>query len=677
MCYHTIIIVILSSLLLSLPFPLRGEDARRLEEIVVTASRSETPLREVPANVSVITREEMKELGVTTVAEAFFREPGVFVNSQLNNPKYTDIDIRGYGDGAGRNTLFLIDGRRVTNIDLSGTDLAQVPVEMIERIEVYRGPGTVLYGDNAVAGVVNIILRKGEGGPKIATSVTTGSYNLLNPRVSLSGQAGALSYFAVTSSYESEGYRHNNDLRMKDAFTNLSFDGIRNMTVRLKAGHHRDQYGLPGNLSFRQLNSLLYDRKDTDEPFNRAATEDNFVDLGADIKVTEDLVLALEGSYRNRHNSSHFEGTGWFLDSMGKMETLSFSPRVTFGRPVFGFKNRLIVGFDYYSYPTSGSNDYGFTHDTTTINRKDAGFYADNTIRLTENLLFDIGYRTQKTSYTFDYYNYTGLIAPFEATTHDKKDAFRSSFTYLFSKDGKVFLSYGKGFRFPVTQELFNAWNSLSFPPRPPIDPDITAQTTKEWDLGVKWEPHKRISGEVTFFLSRSDNELFYNDLDFTNQNYGKTERRGIEARVGWIIVPGLRLDGTYSWVDARFREGRFRGKDIPLVPAQKLSGLLSYSYKEVMVKLISTYTGDRYMVNDLENRFRKLPGATVFDAHIRYGIGNLALSLAVKNLTGKKYDSYGAVTNGIPPFIPPSVGVFPASERQYFFTFEYALPSS
>ncbi len=673
----TITIVILFSLLLSLPLPLRGEDARRLEEIVVTASRTETRFREVPAHVSVVTREEMKELGVTSVAEAFFREPGVFVNSQLSNGKFTDVDIRGYGDSAGRNTLFLIDGRRVTNIDASGTDLAQVPVDMIDRIEIYRGPGTVLYGDNAVAGVVNIILRKGEGPPKATASVTTGSYNLFNPRVSVTGKTGSLSYAAVTSSYESQGYRHNNDLRMKDVFASLGFDGIRNATIRLKAGHHRDQYGLPGNLSFHQLNSPLYDRKDTDEPYNRGTTEDNFIDLGADITVTENLVLTLEGSYRNRHNSSHFEGTGWFMDSMGKMETLSFSPRVTFTRPLFGLRNRLITGFDYYSYPTSGTNDYGSTHDSTTIDRKDAAFFADNTVHLAEDLLFAVGYRTQKTRYVFDYFNYTGLIAPFEATTHDKKDAFRSSLTYLLPGNGKVFLSYGKGFRFPVTQELFNAWNSLAWPPKPPIDPAIRAQTTREWDLGVRWEPHRRMSGEVTLFHSMSDNELFYNDFDSTNQNYGKTERKGVEARVGWIIAPGLRLDGTYSWVDARFREGRFRGKDIPLVPARKLSGLLSYSYRDVMVKFLSTYTGARYMVNDLENRFRKLPGATIFDAHLRYGMGKLGLSFSARNLTGKKYDSYGAVTNGIPPFIPPSVGVFPAPERQYFFTLEYAFPNS
>ena len=161
--------------------PALADEPYSLEEVVVTASRIETPLAEAPANVTVITAEQIRETGAQTLVDVFDREPGVFTQNLLGNPKTANIDIRGYGEAAPQNVLFLVNGRRINSIDLSGADLAQIPVDAIERVEVYRGPASVLYGDNAAAGAVNIILKAGEGAPKGSVSATTGSYNFFKP----------------------------------------------------------------------------------------------------------------------------------------------------------------------------------------------------------------------------------------------------------------------------------------------------------------------------------------------------------------------------------------------------------------------------------------------------------------------------------------------------------------
>ena len=85
---------------------------------------------------------------------------GVVVRDFYGTGKTASVDIRGFGETAPLNVLVLVDGRRVNEIDLSGTDWTQIPIDQIERIEIVRGAGSVLYGDNAVGGVINIITKK-------------------------------------------------------------------------------------------------------------------------------------------------------------------------------------------------------------------------------------------------------------------------------------------------------------------------------------------------------------------------------------------------------------------------------------------------------------------------------------------------------------------------------------
>jgi outer membrane cobalamin receptor len=114
------------------------EAPHRLDSIVVTGARIGTPLIDTPANISVITKDDIEESGIRSLPELFKGEPGVFPTSIINNPKQSTVDIRGYGETAPQNVLFLVDGRRVNSIDLSGPDLAQIPIDMITRVRVFR-----------------------------------------------------------------------------------------------------------------------------------------------------------------------------------------------------------------------------------------------------------------------------------------------------------------------------------------------------------------------------------------------------------------------------------------------------------------------------------------------------------------------------------------------------------
>src|SRR5258705_7039124 len=136
----------------------------------------------VGASTSVITAEDIAHSPAQTVQEIIAQTPGVQLTSLFGgvNGVRTTVDLRGFGAFATSNTLLLINGRRVNDIDIQGADFSTIPRDSIERIEITRcNSGAVLYGDNAVGGVINIVLKNGIGGPPVAMrgEAGVGSFN--------------------------------------------------------------------------------------------------------------------------------------------------------------------------------------------------------------------------------------------------------------------------------------------------------------------------------------------------------------------------------------------------------------------------------------------------------------------------------------------------------------------
>ncbi len=133
-----------------------------LGEVVVTASGQEERVARVPANVSVVTAEDIVNSTATNVAEILSTRSGIHVSDISGNKRNYSVDLRGFGESTSQYILLMVDGRRVNLDDLSGADWNTIPLDRIARIEIIRGSrGTVLYGDNATAGVINIITKEG------------------------------------------------------------------------------------------------------------------------------------------------------------------------------------------------------------------------------------------------------------------------------------------------------------------------------------------------------------------------------------------------------------------------------------------------------------------------------------------------------------------------------------
>lgn len=176
----------------------------QLNETVVTATRSARPVGDVVADVTIIDRDVIERSGAAGVADILARVPGIEMTRNGGVGSNTSVFVRG---GETRHTAVLIDGVRVDSQTTSGgASWSSIPLSQIDRIEIVRGPTSAVYGSDAVAGVIQIFTKKGQGAFSPSISFGAGSYNTRKLDFSASGSAGALDYSLGVSGASSDGF---------------------------------------------------------------------------------------------------------------------------------------------------------------------------------------------------------------------------------------------------------------------------------------------------------------------------------------------------------------------------------------------------------------------------------------------------------------------------------------
>src|SRR5882757_8270348 len=218
-----------------------------LPTLDVWASRTNPGI--VGASNSVITAEDIRRSPGVSLQDILGQEAGIQTNSQ-NGGKAgvgTTVDMRGFGATASSNTLILINGRRMADFDSIGFDLATIPRDSIERIEITRGnSGAVLYGDGAVGGVINIITKTGAGKPATGrVEAGFGSFNQKEINGTASTSHGPYSVSVAGNAINSDGYRVNDYLRQRNGVGDLRYTGNEGSAWLNIAGDDQ-KVGLPG-----------------------------------------------------------------------------------------------------------------------------------------------------------------------------------------------------------------------------------------------------------------------------------------------------------------------------------------------------------------------------------------------------------------------------------------------
>lgn len=613
-----------------------------LPTVVVTPQRFEAAPNKIAANISVISRDTIEHSTATSLPELLSREAGIKVRDSSGSPDQ-QIDLRGFGITGDRNTLVLLDGQRLSEIELVTPQLSKIPVDAIERIEIVRGSGAVLYGGGATGGVINIITRAPRPGQREAyAAFGYGSLNTTNVR--LGGLLGteAFSFGLHANRYDSDNYRDNNAVHQENVEGDLRFSTGK-VDWKFKFGSDDQTLRLPGTRSDTQLET---NRRGTSSPNDFNTRTGKHVSLGgtanfAKVELTADL------SYRQREATAFFAPS---FRSNTQVDVLAATPRVKIQHKLFGKPNVLITGLDWDEWDYESNDNFG---TKTVARQKNQALFFQNQTSFTTATHFTWGARLQHVSSALGTLKHNRTPTAYEL-------GLRHAWTPGFSTYAKT----GRSFRIATVDEN----NNLSALLEP--------QTSHDLEIGAEFQARTGKLG-VAIFQTRLNNEIYFQRLTGafgTNINLSPTERRGLELSGAWNPLRGLSLTANYSYTEAKFREGSYggvdvTGNDIPLVPRHSANlGATWHLNSKTRLSTDAQYVGQQRLDNDQDNTFaRQIPSYVLVNAGIFHDMDNWRLALGVKNLFDEKYFSYGIRSRTNSTF-----NAYPAAERTFFTSVEY-----
>ncbi len=641
-----------------------AQDVRRLlegGETTVTVYGERLPLLEkkvlsAPLNITVITRQEIKDSGATTIQELLAQAPGVFLHNQTGNPSESTVEIRGFPRGT--SLAVFLDGVRLNNIQDNSVDWQTIPLEDVERIEIYRGAAGPLYGGGALSGVVNIITRKAPAIPRLDFKGAVGSFGAREARVHLAGSKGPVEFYGAAMERHSKGWRENDGYHLDDGILSLKYHLSDNQSVAFLAkysgGAESDPGALTGAELMRDPRQSPYNKYDGSRERHRLAalTYNNSVSGG----------WAFSGQLYSRANdrdilSSGRSGYGFFTRGRENYSGLTAEARNA-GRKG-GCVWQVSCGTEVSSGRFSGR---GFFSDvkgrfkspasSTKIKEYLSGFYAQTDLGFGP-LHFIGGARTDRARY-----DYSDFFTPANDTERVfKESTWRAGSVYHTSDASSLFLTYSEGYKIPSVVDLFAYPGFYS-------NPDLRTTRASDWELGWRYLKgaasfkvaafNMKIRDEVVFVLTQP---LYFIGQ---NRNIGRSYRRGFEAAARRPLPAGFELFASGSYQDAEVTAGPYDGKRIPMSPRYQGTAGALWANPSWTVRLATGWVGPQLLDSDLKGKRPGLPGYATVDLALTYRHRALTVDASVSNALDRSYVSRG-ITNGYSDYFTPA---YPASYR-------------
>ncbi|MBM4259434.1 MAG: TonB-dependent receptor [Deltaproteobacteria bacterium] len=619
----------------------------QLAPVVVTATRGETPLAEVPASVSVIDQSDI-QLGQQTIGldESLNRVPGVFIQNSFNFAQDQRLSIRGFGTRSAfgvRELKVMVDGLPETSPD-GQTEFDNVDLGAVQRIEVLRGPASSLYG-NASGGVINITTEDGPARPFAETRITGGSFGLVKAQAKTGGQIGRLNFFFNTSYLHLGGYRDRSRTQAvvftgKLRYTinpDSSFTTILNFTDSPFADD-------PGALTTaevkrnrrqaRALNVTLASGESVTQGKLGFVYRNQFAP-GHEVTVTQYSMFRQFGAKLPVLPSAG--GGVVVFDRFGIGGGVKYAWNAMFG----GFRNRFMLGVDtQYQIDNRRrfNNDSGKSgklrfHQNEEV--QSVGPFMRNEFYLRDNLILSAGLRYDSIRFTVT-----------DSFLGDGNQSGTRTFDQISPMGGilysplpwlTLYANVSTAFQVPTTTEFANP-NEIGG-----LNPEIDPQKAINYEVGTRGVLWDRLRYEGSFFWITIDNQL----VQFQGasgrsffRNAGHSTRRGIETSFQLPITSELSWIFSYTYLDAqydryRIQSGRLDGNYEPGIAPHQVFTELFYAHSSGLYGALNLLYVDRLYADDTNLNHNS--SYTVVNARVGYelqlGRGKISPFVGLNNL--------------------------------------------
>lgn len=586
-----------------------------LEDMVVTASRVPTQKVDTPADISVITKEDIADQNYASASDALRAIPGVNVlGSGAKGSSMGQDKILLNGD---ERVLVLVDGRRM-NLGSSGNSSADwlPPVNAIERIEVLKGGGSALYGTDAVGGVINVIMKKGSDiGNHVTVKAAGGSWNAEQYAISASGSTDSGIGLIVSATKERRGeYKFKNANGKSQLLKNSGYDDT-GVIVKLdqKVGED-NRIGV----NFEHINA------DGGSPFGYSG----FGNTDSHKRISNNVALRYDWNessdergyvqvYKN-YQHAHFRSPVASRQSNFTDSTIGIEAQQNFK---FSDTDEMTAGLEYYKTTVDNNALYTGKRD---INNK--AIFAENRWEFAPTWQLNAGLR-------YDHHSkYGSEVTPKVAL--NKK----------FDENSNVYLSWGRVFNAPTTDDLF--WHQVDSSQWGTFytygDPNLKPEKGYVWTFGGNTKLNEKTSLSANVFYSKITDAI---DWDYTSVpnytlavNVNKEKRRGLELSLNHDFDDNLSAYASYTYVQVKQDKGKGFTKDLTTKPNIYRAGL-KYKNADWLFTLNANAVTGQSEKNFVDSSYFTL------DLGAQYKINdNAKLFINGYNLTNARYAEFGGL---------------------------------
>lgn len=563
------------------------QDTINLDEVVITGTSVKVNRNNIPVAVSILSPRQIKESNETSLLPILNgRIPGLFVTERgimgfgVSSGAAGQVSIRGVGGNPTTGVLMLIDGHPQF-MGIFGHPLPDsYAASDVEKVEVIRGPASILYGSNAMGGVINIITKKQEeNGWSGNAHFMYGSYDTRKYMASAGFKKDRLSLFASVNRDQTDGHRPNSHFTLTNGYLKLGYE----------LNDHIDV--------MTDLSIASFDAQDPGPDTLNAVP-------GAGLDVTRGYwALSVNNNY------GKYSGTLKFFYNFGKHDITDgfVSTDHNYGLNVYeAFKlfkgNNLTIGADYLVYGGKAENRIfnAFITDTSVY---DAGVYLFVQQELFQGFSVNSGLRLQNHS------------------TYGKKWIPAAGFAWRLDDHTTWKTSLSKGFRSPTIRELF-VWNH---------NMNLDPETIMNYETGIiRNIPGCNIKLELTGFIVKGNDMIITVPMQGL-QNAGKVSNTGIEFAASAKPVPNLDLNLTYSHTRMKY--------PVYATPRHNLFGSAAYSFRKFLFSVSAQHIN--HLDTDPSPVRESFETYTLLNTKVSYNLARWCeLFASGENLLNQKYEN-------------------------------------